>query len=208
MTFKDNKGGDYVAGGVWARRGAQVFLLDQVHKHLSFTDTVTAFLALCAKWPQAARKLVEDSANGTAVIDSLTEKIPGIVPVQPRGTKYARANAVAPFVEAGNVHLPSREVALFDVDGYIDECAGFPNAAHDDQVDQTSQALDKLLLDLGPEFTLFAEQKPNPVAEEAGEPLTPIGQFAYRPTADEPDWAEDYEDQARRVVRTVVTAEQ
>src|SRR6185437_798444 len=126
--------------------------------------------------------------------------------------KYSRANAVAPFVEAGNVHLPAREVALFDVEGFIDECAGFPNAAHDDQVDQTSQALDKLLLDLGPEFTVFAGQKAaspvaEAVAEAAGAPLTPIGQFAYRPMADEPDWTEDYEDQARRVVRTVVTAE-
>ena len=44
----------------WARRGADVYLLDQVRKRLSFTDTLTAFTALAARWPQASRKLVED----------------------------------------------------------------------------------------------------------------------------------------------------
>lgn len=75
--------------------------------------------------------------------------------------------------------------------------------------DHLPDALRYLLINLGggPEFTVFTETKPNPVAEEVGEPLQPLGQFAYRPMADEPDWTEDYEDQARRVVRTVVTAD-
>jgi len=147
MTFKDTKGSDFVVGQVWARIGAEVFLLDQIHKRLSFTDTITAFEALTRKWPQAKAKLVEDKANGTAVIDTLKKKIPGIVPVTPTESKYSRANAVAPFVEAGNVKLPSQQVALFDVEGFIDEAAAFPNGAHDDQVDGTSQALQRLLLD-------------------------------------------------------------
>ncbi|HEY8976300.1 MAG TPA: phage terminase large subunit [Burkholderiaceae bacterium] len=150
MAFKDTKGSDYVAIGVWVRRGAQVFLVDQIRKRLSFTETLTAFSGLCAKWPQAAAKLVEDKANGTAVIDSLRKKIPGIIAVNPKESKYARAEAVAPFVEAGNVFLPDGEIALFDVDAFIDEAAGFPRAAHDDQVDQTSQALGRMLLRVGP----------------------------------------------------------
>ena len=39
---------DYVVIQVWARRGANVYLLDQVRKRLSFTDTLTAFLAVVA----------------------------------------------------------------------------------------------------------------------------------------------------------------
>lgn len=75
--------------------------------------------------------------------------------------------------------------------------------------DHAYDALTYALVNLGsgPEFTVFGEQdKPNPVAEHLGEPLQPIGAYAYRPMADEPEWAEDYEDQARRVVRTVVTS--
>jgi predicted phage terminase large subunit-like protein len=150
MAFKDTKGSDFVVGQVWARRGSQVFLLDQVHKRLSFTDTIVAFEGMCRRWPQATAKLVEDKANGTAVIDSLKKKIPGIVGVTPRASKYSRASAVAPYLEAGNVLVPAPHIALFTgVDGLIDEAAGFPNGAHDDQVDATSQALDRLLLRTG-----------------------------------------------------------
>lgn len=147
MAFKDTKSSDYVVGQVWARRGANVYLLDQVHKRLSFTDTVTAFTALAARWPQCTTKLVEDKANGTAIIDTLKSKIPGIVPVTPTESKYARANAVAPLLEAGNVFLPDSSVGLFDAEALVDEAAGFPNGAHDDQVDATSQALARMLLD-------------------------------------------------------------
>lgn len=149
MAFKDTKGSDFVVGTVWARRGANVYLLDKIHKRLTFTETLTAFQALTARWPQANAKYVEDKANGTAVINTLTSKIPGIVAINPTESKYARANAVAPFIEAGNVHLPAPQVALPDVDpdSLIEEAAGFPNAAHDDQVDSTSQALARLLLD-------------------------------------------------------------
>jgi predicted phage terminase large subunit-like protein len=147
MAFKDTKSSDYVVGQVWARRGADVFLLDQVHKRLSFTDTLTAFKALCARWPQASRRLVEDKANGTAVISTLGSKIPGIAAVSPTDSKYGRATAVAPFVQAGNVLLPDPAVALFDTEAFVDECASFPNGAHDDQVDATSQALAEMLLD-------------------------------------------------------------
>lgn len=142
MTFKDTKASDFVVGQVWARKGADVFLVDQVHKRLSFTRTLAAFEALVAKWPQAKAKLVEDKANGSAVIDSLKSRIPGIVPITPKESKYSRANAVAPFIEAGNVHIYQSAWG----DEFIDECAGFPNGAHDDQVDAASQALSRLFI--------------------------------------------------------------
>jgi predicted phage terminase large subunit-like protein len=166
MAFKDTKGSDFVVGSVWARKGSQVFLLDQIHKRLSFTDTLVAFTAMCRKWPDATAKLVEDKANGTAVIDSLKKQIAGIVPVNPRGSKQARAAAVAPFIEAGNVFLPAPQVALFaGVDGLIDESAAFPNGTHDDQVDATSQALDRLLLRGGAGATFLDAMKKRAEAE-------------------------------------------
>ncbi|MFJ4787570.1 phage terminase large subunit [Streptomyces sp. NPDC088794] len=147
MAFKDTKSSDFVVGQVWARRGANVYLLDQVRKRLTFTETLTAFKAMVARWPQATAKYVEDKANGTAVINTLKSKIPGIVEVTPTESKYGRANAVAPVIEAGNVFLPTGEIALFEPDELINEAAEFPNGAHDDQVDATSQALSQMLLD-------------------------------------------------------------
>jgi predicted phage terminase large subunit-like protein len=146
MAFKDKKSSDWVVGQVWAQRGAQAFLLDQVRGRMSFTTTLGAVRLLTAKWPQATAKVVEDKANGTAVIDTLKTEIGGIVPENPTDSKYGRATAVAAFIEAGNVLLPSERIALFDVEGLIDEAAAFPNGTHDDQVDTTSQALNRLLL--------------------------------------------------------------
>jgi predicted phage terminase large subunit-like protein len=145
MTFKDTKASDYVCGQVWGRRGTDCYLLDQVLDRMSFVETIRKFRALAAKWPQATLKLVEDKANGPAVISSLARKVPGIVPEEPVGSKMARASAVSPLVEAGNVYLPPAELAPW-VDGFIEECAAFPNAAHDDQVDAMSQALNRLVI--------------------------------------------------------------
>lgn len=145
MTFKDTAAADYVVGQVWLRRGVEAFLLDQVHARLSFVDTCQALRDLSARWPQALLKLVEDKANGTAVINALSRTVPGIVPEEPHGSKIARATAVSPFVEAGNVWLPAPELAPW-VGEFTEEASAFPNAAHDDQVDGMSQALNRLLL--------------------------------------------------------------
>ncbi|MDG4791998.1 phage terminase large subunit [Micromonospora sp. WMMD1102] len=145
MTFKDTEGTDYVCGQVWGRRGAHAYLLDQVHRRMTFVETCQAVRTLAARWPQSAAKLVEDKANGTAVINFLSRTVPGLIPVEPDGSKTARAAAVSPFVEAGNVFLPAPEIAPW-VDDLIEEAAGFPAAAHDDRVDAMSQALNRLLL--------------------------------------------------------------
>ena len=171
MTFKDTKGSDYVAAGVLARRGADVFLLDVIRKRLSFPDTLVAFAALVARWPQVAAKYVEDKANGPAVISTLKSKIPGIVAINPKDSKYGRATAVAPFIEAGNVLLPDPEIALFDPEELVTEAASFPNGPHDDLVDMMSQALAELLLDgTGAQAWIdWARRK----AEEAAAGVTP-----------------------------------
>lgn len=141
LAFKDTDGSDYVVGQVWGKLGANKYLLDQARDRMSFTATKQAIRAMSQKWPEATLKLVEDKANGPAVIDSLKDEITGIVAVNPEGGKEARAHAVSPEVEAGNVWLP-RDAAY--TDGYLYEMGVFPNGAHDDQVDATTQALNRL----------------------------------------------------------------
>lgn len=145
MAFKDTDGADYVVGQVWGRRGDNAFLLDQVRGRLSFVDTCMKVRYLSAKWPQASAKIVEDKANGTAVINQLSSTVAGMIPVQPDGSKVARASAISPFVEAGNVYLPAPEVHPW-VEELVEEAAAFPLSVHDDQVDALSQALNRLLL--------------------------------------------------------------
>jgi predicted phage terminase large subunit-like protein len=145
FTFKDTKSSDYVVGQVWLRRGVHAYLLDQVRGRWSFNASCEAIRDLSARWPQAVAKLVEDKANGPAILNALRATVGGLIPVEPEGSKYARAAAVTPFVEAKNVHLPESELAPW-VGGLIEEAAGFPNAANDDQVDALSQAVHRLLL--------------------------------------------------------------
>ena len=141
-TFKDSDSSDYVVGQVWARSEsapARRYLLDQVRGRMTFTETLNAIRGLSAKWPQTERKLVEDKANGSAVIDMLANEIPGIIPVEPKGGKVVRANASTANVEAGNVFIPSAAIADW-VSDFVEELAAFPSGAHDDQVDAMSQA--------------------------------------------------------------------
>lgn len=138
-TFKDAQSSDYVVGQVWARKGSSRYLLDQVRGRMSFTETLYSIRSLSAKWPQAVRKLVEDKANGTAVIDVLRKEIPGLIPVEPEGGKIVRANAVTAVAEAGNIYLPDPSIAPW-VHDFVEEHAVFPNGANDDQVDAQTQA--------------------------------------------------------------------
>ncbi|MFC0626176.1 phage terminase large subunit [Kribbella deserti] len=172
MAFKDLSSSDYVVGQVWMRRGADAYLLDQVHDRMDFVATCQAVRQLAAKWPQALLKIVEEKANGAAVINSLRHKVPGIVPENPTDSKEARAAAVSPLVEAGNVHLPAPELAPW-VGLFIDEAAGFPNGKHDDQVDAMSQALNRLVL--APLLAETDEQQPEEFEEldELGYAISP-----------------------------------
>ena len=59
-----------------------------------------------------------------------------MIAVTPQGSKEGRAQAASPEVEAGNYYVPKDSMG----DEFIEECASFPNGAHDDQVDTWSQA--------------------------------------------------------------------
>ena len=120
--------------------GFGFLLLDQVRARMDCPATVRAVRELSAKWPGCVAKLIEDKANGSAVIQMLMNQIPGIIPVNPSGGKIARASAISPLIEAGNIYLPHPQMYPW-VNDVIEECAAFPNGAHDDQVDAMTQVL-------------------------------------------------------------------
>lgn len=137
-AFKDANDSDFVVGQVWGRRGADCYLLDQVRGRMGFVATRQAIKAQKQKWPQINALYIEDKANGAAIIETLRHEIPGVIAVNPEGGKVSRVQAISPMIEAGNVYLPAQAPWVGD---FVDECATFPNAAHDDQVDAMSQAL-------------------------------------------------------------------
>lgn len=144
MAFKDTDSGSYVVGQVWAMKGACYYLVDQARKRMDFVETLQAVRALTNRWPEATLKLVEDKANGPAVISALKKEIHGLVEVGPDGSKEARLSAVSPLIESGNVYIPHPDTCRW-VDEFIEEVCSFPAAPHDDQVDAMSQALRHLM---------------------------------------------------------------
>ncbi|MBW2672080.1 MAG: phage terminase large subunit [Deltaproteobacteria bacterium] len=141
-SFKDLKTSDSVAGQVWLVKGGEYYLLDSVADKMGIAATMRAIVAMSAKWPKAKTKLIEDKANGTAVIELLKGSIPGIIAVNPQGGKWVRAQAVAPLWEAGNVHIPNPAVAPW-VGDFVEELVKFTGIAGrpDDRVDAMTQAL-------------------------------------------------------------------
>lgn len=137
-TFKDTDGADYVCIQVWGRNGPNFYLLDEFCERLDFAATCQAIRNTKARWPHASPVLIEDKANGAAVISVLSEEFQDLEAVNPEGGKVARANAVTGAYHAGNVYQPL--LSSF-TNVHRSELLAFPFGANDDRVDSMSQAV-------------------------------------------------------------------
>ena len=148
-AFKNKITGSRVSMLAIGCSGPFRFILANKTDHMSFSRTLDEIAifdddqkrvvgGLLAEYPQCKRVLIEDKANGSAVIDSLRQRVSGIIPIEPKGGKESRASALEPDVESGHILLP--EGTLWTVD-FVGEFAAFPNGARDDQVDSLSQAV-------------------------------------------------------------------
>ena len=134
---------------VWGKKNGNYYLLDYLKEHLNFVQTVAAIRSKAHDYPDTWYILIEDKANGSAIINVLSSEFDNIVPVTPNGGKESRVNAVLPTIEAGKVWLPQYQAYSRD---FVDSCAAFPNGEHDDDVDAMSQALNRMIFvdaDLG-----------------------------------------------------------
>jgi predicted phage terminase large subunit-like protein len=139
-AFKAHDTSSYVAAQVWAYRPPHFWLLDEIREHLDFLGTVAAARTLLARWPQITTTLVEDKANGPAVIEMLRKQVSGVLPVTPDGSKEARAYATQPVFAAGNVWLPDPSLAPW-VHDWATEHKRFPRGVANDRVDAQTQAI-------------------------------------------------------------------
>lgn len=155
-AFKDKESNDFVAISVWGKRGNNYYCRYMMNQHLNFLATLQAIRAVRQLYPHARAALIEDKANGSAIISVLQQDM-FCIPVNPRGGKVARVNAISAAIESGHVFLP---VGAPWVSEFVDQCAAFPNSAHDDMVDSMSQALGYLLYSSG------VSELPEPTEEE------------------------------------------
>ena len=143
-AFKDGDKNDYVSIQVWGKCRQDYYLRYCVNEHLNFPNTVARIRAIASRYPRARSVLIEDKANGSAIIQTLQREL-FCIPVNPLGGKVARVNAVSAAIESGHVFLPQPAPDTTWVEAFIDQFSAFPNAAHDDMVDAASQALQRLI---------------------------------------------------------------
>src|SRR5262249_15697022 len=147
MSFKEGSDSDYVVGLVAGRRGEDIYLIDRAKGQWACSERCRQVKRLRGKYPKATTTLIEDAANGPAIIDALKREVSGLIAVKPEGGKLSRAQAAQPKVEAGNVYLPNprpngKRIPDRDwVDDFLYQLTVFPHGEHDDDVDAFTQLL-------------------------------------------------------------------
>ena len=159
-TFKKTDTSDMVSMQLWGLSMNHVYLYKLINKRMGFVETVNRIRKIVSEFPGIDQLVIEDKANGSAIIDTLhyIEGMPPTVGVNPLGGKYSRAQAVSPFVASGCVHIPtdftaeeardiewdSNEV-LAPHQRFVQQHSRFPFMKHDDMVDSCTQALSRLI---------------------------------------------------------------
>ena len=166
-TFSGSDGSDFVAGQLWGSVGNKFYMLPyRTYDRLDFAPTLAAIKACQAARPEIDAVLIEDKANGPAIVSELKKELSNVIPIEPHGGKLSRAQAMAPLWESGSVELPDPTVFKLPwMDAYIHNICSFPRAAHDDDMDATSQALIHMRKRIGNGWREYARR----MAEQAGQ---------------------------------------
>ena len=159
--LKDKETSDFIALQAWGVLGGDRYLLDSRHDRMSYEQAKRAIIEMSQTMRRTFRAcqhrcLIENAGYGIELIVDLQRAIGGIDKVSPGadGNKTMRALSASADLETGNCFLPGKK--LPDLSGpdpsktpawvisFVDECALFPNADNDDQVDAWSQGMNWL----------------------------------------------------------------
>lgn len=206
LKLKDREAGDWVVGQAWGRTGADYWLRGQIRGQYDHATTGNAIALLAVRFPDITTHVVEAAGAADEVVPELRKPRPDYV-VTPEmagrlgmteaeaeavqalrrrgmsglifhpvteGSKEVRARTfIVPAAEAGNVHVINANFTPT----YLDEMASFPGGTKD-QVDTTSQALQRLGVGTASVSAPTRQVSPPAVAPQATTPSTRGGQVA------------------------------
>lgn len=140
-AFKDTKTSDNCCILVVARRGNLLFLVDEDTGRMDYPKLKKRLKAMHDRYPHAT-VVVEDKANGSALISEMRAEIPRLLAFDPTpfGNKASRAQSAADRYDGGSILHPAPAVAPW-IEEFELELTGFPFRKHDDRVDALSQAV-------------------------------------------------------------------
>ncbi len=124
-------------------REEMYLLIDVVGGLWNFVTSKAQFVMAQARphWNRARIKLIEAKANGIPLIEEYQSKFVGIKAVEPDGDKEERLRRHSEVFESGQVLFPPN-IKVSDM--VREQIVKFPRFTRDDEVDTTSQALDRL----------------------------------------------------------------
>jgi len=135
-AYTEKEHNDPTAGIAYVKRGEDYYVLECRAEWLDFLEQTKFILDFCEENGYGVRSLarVEPKATGKSIVQVLKRqtKLNILESEPPKDSKIARVNSIAARLEAGRVLLPKGAAW---VAGFLDECAAFPNGAHDDRVD-------------------------------------------------------------------------
>jgi predicted phage terminase large subunit-like protein len=140
-NFKEGKNTDFVGITIWGCAGGKMYLLAAANQRIGYVDTLALIRSLWDRW-QFRELLVEDKANGSAILDQLRREAKGFAlrACNPLGGKTARGHAAAPSYEQGMVLHPINAPWLRVLEEQL-LSLGVRDDGHDDLADSVTQAV-------------------------------------------------------------------
>lgn len=150
---------DFAVIDVWARVGADAFLLKKARGRFEYPELLRQATDMY-RWarqtyPRASMVfLIENAAAGPEMIADLRRQLSGIIPVNQDVDKERRVSIVTPMFESGNVWVPGASLADHSdydraitpdwVQNCVEQWCNFPTDNYDDDVDTMTQALRRI----------------------------------------------------------------
>jgi predicted phage terminase large subunit-like protein len=144
-AWKSADENDQTAIHVYGVTGVKRWLLHRHTARMNYVEQLEHMRKIRSTFPKISYVLVEEAANGYAIIKQLREEMTGIEAIKPEGSKETRANGSS--ADQRNVYLPLPEKETWVQREWIDHFAQFTGEGsvdHDDDIDAFSQAMNWL----------------------------------------------------------------
>lgn len=172
-ALKDKEFNDWSVFQCWGWSEGKIYLLDQWRGKVEATELKNILISFWKKHkglpPRICRGCyIEDKASGTQLIQDIRKSggIP-VIPIPRHKSKAERAINLSPWIESGLLYLPQNAEWLYDYKVEFERFSPLMTHKHDDQIDPTLDAIERMLIANQPEeqpkqndrYRPFAPQK-------------------------------------------------
>ena len=134
---KDKETNDYHGYAEGFGRGNELIISDAWEEHIGYVKEKELMISLEQIDP-AILQIVEDKANGGALLQDLRESVSGLVPFDPKtDSKTKRLEIAAVYMQNGSVRFVKSDRTEY----VIKQLKKFPYILHDDIIDAVSQLI-------------------------------------------------------------------